>query len=89
MKKYLEIRNKLFYKILYRLYICNDSSQLVVYNLKLHTIAYLEDLSAELFILMHKCTNIELEKFLKDNKLEEEFEDFVEILIMLIKNRKI
>lgn len=78
---FLETREELFDKVVYRTYKCNDSIQLVTYNLKLHTVAYLEDLSAELFELMHACTSFELEKFLKENELQDDFSGFVDELI--------
>lgn len=81
MLNFIENKEELFDKVVCRRYDCSDSIQLVTYNLKLHTIGYLENLSAELFEIMY-CNNIlELERFIKKNKLEDEFSGFIDELI--------
>lgn len=80
--KFLNNRKMYFDKVIFKMYQCQSSSQLISYNLKLHSTTLLEDLSAELFELMAIGSLSQLEHFLNENDLQqEEFEEFLEELI--------
>jgi radical SAM protein with 4Fe4S-binding SPASM domain len=79
---FIDNRDLYFKKVVSRLYVCNNSIQLISYNLLNNTTTILEDESATLFDLMYKNSEQELLNFLINNQITvSEFYEFIEELL--------
>ena len=77
-----QINSVLFRKVIYRKYVCDDCTLMIVYNLNNHVSAILDDLSAVLFEELAVNTRENIEKIMAINSLTpEDISDFIDDLI--------
>ncbi len=82
ISKYIHKKDIYFKNVVSRLYTCQNSTQLISYNLQNSTTTILEDESAILFDLMHKNSEQKLLDFLFTYQISaEEFNEFLDELL--------
>ena len=79
---YTRINSALFRKVVYRKYVCNDCTLMIVYNLNNHVSAILDDLSAELFEALATDARESIDDMITANDLTyEDISSFIDDLV--------
>lgn len=85
MKNFIEFmanKETFYHKVIYRKYICNGSSQMIINNLTNHTTTFLEDISAEVFDILYLEQYDKIKIFMEENDLTNtDVTEFIDDLI--------